>query len=438
MDSNGEHPRKVYENNQGAVCCFGWFKDQPQFSYYVLIDASGPTLFSRAVTGGAPVPLLGPAESKRINDFVWLREGRLLLSQAESDGITSSCNYWTVRFDLATGKRIEQERRLTNWAGFCVYGVSASADSKRMTFLEVRPGNFASYIADVRNGGRILANSRRFLLEGGESFIFDWSSDSNSVVVAGNFGDHYALFKQKLDSDQAESIASAVKGAVLTEAAWSPNQKWILALEYPVPGGPTETNQSAPYWITRIPSSGGDPVHLFPVVRPSPFSCARPPATFCVVAEQTEDQKQMVVTAFDPERGRLREIAKFDLDRPINLWRDNLICSLSPDGQHLAIARKPEGALEIYSLNGKLEKVIERRDSSRLWLVTWAPGGDGFFVTRFTTEGSQFSFMDRMGNMTSLRKCSSGACGGVASPDGKRLAYSDPIPDNNIWMMENF
>ena len=46
------------------------------------------------------------------------------------------CNIWIKRIDMRNGKLIERPRRLTNWAGLWVNSPSATADGKRVVFLE--------------------------------------------------------------------------------------------------------------------------------------------------------------------------------------------------------------------------------------------------------------------------------------------------------------
>jgi hypothetical protein len=80
----------------------------------------------------------------------------------------------------------------------------------------------------------------------------------------------------------------------------------------------------------RIPFAGGVPEPVLQVVRLGPFSCARAPATLCVIPEQTADHKQVVVTAFDPIKGRGPEVARFDLPRDMNLLVYNLYMRAFP------------------------------------------------------------------------------------------------------------
>ena len=73
-------------------------------------------------------------------------------------------------------------------------------------------------------------------------------------------------------------------------------------------------------------------------------------SNLCVIAERSDDRKQMIVTGFDPLKGRVRELARFDVDPALDVNVENLICVLSPDGTRLATASGPNGPIKIYSL----------------------------------------------------------------------------------------
>ena len=75
--------------------------------------------------------------------------------------------------------------------------------------------------------------------------------------------------------------------------------------------------------------------------------CARSPSSLCAIAERTPDRKQIVFTAFDPVKGRGRELAKSDTDATADYQWD-----LSPDGTRIAILKHRDGRVQILSLNG--------------------------------------------------------------------------------------
>jgi len=157
-----------------------------------------------------------------------------------------------------------------------------------------------------------------------------------------------------------------------------------------------------------------------------------------VIAEQSEDRKQMIVSTLDPIKGRGAELARFDLARDLDLFVDNLNCALSPDGSRLAIARSPESQIEIYSIRGEFKQKIPFEPSGKLAWVAWAANRKGLFLTRKAEGGSELLHLDLKGHMQHLRKCTGRACFPFPSPDGRRLAFWDNSNRINLWMMENF
>ena len=436
MGPNGEQARKFQETNESsAIVAFGWSPDGRHYGY-VFTDALGDTMLSRDISGGLLVTLFKLSELK-INDIVWLHDGRVVYDLPEP-GNGNVCNYWTMRFDLSTGRHLEEPRRLTNWPSFCVSSGSATNDDKRLAFA-AWSSFYTSYIADLEAAGTRIRNPRHFTLEDSDDNIADWTADSKSVIVAQNRGDHYGLYKQSLDSDTPEPIVASVTGGLLNFAVMSPDGKWVIAFIWPVVGGVApERRPSSALPIVRIPITGGTPETILPLSRPSPVSCARPPAKMCVIAEVTDDQKQMIVSAFDAIKGRGPELTRFDLDRNVDVFVDNLLCAISPDGTRLAIARSPETPIEIYSLRGQFIRTIPSRVSGKFVAVGWAADQRGVFVTRQAQGGSELLHIDLKGTTQSLYKCTGWGCFASPSPDGRHLAILDHRESTNMWMMENF
>jgi hypothetical protein len=157
-----------------------------------------------------------------------------------------------------------------------------------------------------------------------------------------------------------------------------------------------------------------------------------------VIAEQSENRKQMIVSMLDPIKGRGPELARFDFDRELAVL-EAPTCVISPDGTRLAIARSPESPIKIYSLHGQLiHKIASRSTGTLIWL-TWTEGQEGFFVARKAQNGNELLHLDLQGNAVFLRKCiGSETCLGLPSPDGRHLAIIDRNQSANMWMMEDF
>jgi serine/threonine protein kinase len=437
MGPNGEQARKFYEAKEGtATDCWGWSPDGKHY-LYVSRDESGDTGLSQNVESRLSVTLFGPSEMSKINDSVWLHDGRLVYSLAEP-GNANVCNYWTMRFDLSTGRHIEEPRRLTNWPNFCVFSGSVTNNDKRLAFV-ASSGFYTSYVADLDAGGKRLRNIRRFTLEDADNVQVGWTADGK-VMVAQN-RDTWSLYKQSLDSDTPEPIVSSVAGGALLAGAITPDGKWYIGRIWP--DGESIDHPTTPFPILRIPLAGGTPETILQLSRHGNVSCARPPSNICVLAEPSEDREQVIVSILDPIKGRGPELFRSNVDRVLGVI-EVPPCVISPDGTRLAIARNPESPLEIRSLHGQLIRKIPSQSVGELTWLNWSADQKGFFVTRKGQGGNELLHLDFQGKATSLRKCGGGAsgvgggCGGSPSPDGRHLAIDDKNQSNNIWIMENF
>ena len=431
MGPNGEQARKFQETNESSA--IGFFVWSPEGKHYLYVsgDESGATYLSQPVEGGPPVTLFRDAELQKMDDNNWLHGGRLVYSLHETQN-ANVCNYWTMRLDLATGKRLEEPRRLTNWPNFCVFGGSVANDDKRLAFM-VSSGFYAAYVADVEAGGRRFRDIRRFTSEDGDS-VSGWTADGK-VLIGQNRDNHWILYKQSVDSETKESIVASGMGGALLLGATTPDGKWYLGRFWPA--GQSIDNPTIPFPILRIPLAGGRPETIFQLSRLGNVSCARPPSSTCVLA-QSEDGKQMIVSILDPFKGRGSELARFDFDRELAAV-DVPLGVISPDGTRLAIVRNPEGPIEIRSLHGQLIHKIPTQSFGVLTWLTWSADQTGLFVSRKGQKGDELLYMDFEGHATSLRKCvGSDSCQGFPSPDGRHLAVSDRPQSSNMWMIENF
>jgi hypothetical protein len=157
-----------------------------------------------------------------------------------------------------------------------------------------------------------------------------------------------------------------------------------------------------------------------------------------VIPEQTPDHKQMVISAFDPLKGKGENLVRINLERDIDLFFDNLLCSISPDGSRLAVARSPEGPIEIRSLQGQPTQVIQTSKVGTMMWMRWSSNGKALIVSRQMETGTELIYLDLQGRFKSFRKCMGSSCFAIQSPDGQHLAIYDTNLNANMWMMENF
>ena len=434
MTQSGELPRKLYEAGENrAICCLYFLPNGRRVSY-ISTDESGDTLVARDLKRGPVATLLPPSEIKKMGDFSWLPDGRLVYSDScGGAGMRpdTPCNYWVMRLDTSSGGIIEKPRRLTNWVGVWMNNPSVTADGKRVAFLE-SSGRGTGYMADLEAGGTRLVNPKPFTLEeGGEDAIADWTADSKTVIVSSNRGDHYGLYKQSVNSDTQEPIVTSLPGLV-EMATVSPDRKWVITQVQPKPGS------FGPVQLMRVPMTGGSPELIFSMPEWSSSSCLKPPSNLCAVAEQTEDHKQMIITDFDPVKGRGPELARLDLGPEYQANNKELLWSISADGTRLATAPGQEGPIQIRSLRGQSAQMLRVKGLNNMQSLGWAADGKGLLVINITNGRGEILHADLQGNAKLLWRCNIDKCGGAPSPDGRHLAIDDGRLTANMWMMENF
>ena len=345
-------------------------------------------------------------------------------------GPDTACNSLTAKFDANSGKVIERPKRITNWTGLWGNEPSVTADGKQVAFLQ-SSSRGESYLADLGSEGTLVLESRRFPMEQRtQEWIVGWA-DGKNALVALNGTNGPSLRLQALNSDAEAPIVRSQPGNPLAGASLSPDGKWVIMQVW----GHQEIR------LMRVPLAGGVPEFMLSIRDDDSVSCARHPSTLCVIAEYSEDRKTMIVTAFDPVKGRGAELARIALnpDRKVGLFRDvHLICDLSPDGTRLALARSSYGPIEIHSLGGQPVQIIATKKLDKLQFIKWAAEGNGLFVSNVTNGGSEIIHVDMRGKTNRLWKCNTDDCFPSPSPDGRHLGIYSRTITANMWMMENF
>jgi len=431
MSPSGENANRLYESAaDSAICCLSFFPDGQRVSYVTSDSSGGDSLVTRDLKGGPIATLLRDSDIKKMGDGVLLPDGRLIYSDPCNGLIMRSdnpCNYWIMRLDVHAGGIVEKPRRLSNWVGVWMNEPSATADGKRVAFLQ-SSGRGTGYLADLEASGRRFVNSRRFPLEeGGDDYAAAWTSDSKSVIVATNRGDNYSVYKQFLDSDAQQPIVTTA-GFLLENVQVSPDNRWVLLQVWPLGGRIDETH------LMRVPITGGVPEPMFPIPDGSICFCSSSPSGVCAVAEPSEDRKQMVITSVDAIKGRGTELARVDLDPDYEtpLW------GVSPDGTRIAAASGPRSPIKIKSLRGGRTQTIHTRDLDHIQALTWAADARGLIVTVKDEPRAKIVYVDLAGKTQHLWDCSSDRCFAGESPDGHHLTIYEWRQTTNVWMMENF
>lgn len=126
----------------------------------------------------------------------------------------------------------------------------------------------------------------------------------------------------------------------------------------------------------RVPITGGIPHSVLTAKLGAPFRCAKAPAKLCAIAERSPDNKQLVLTAFDPIAGRGSELTRLDGDLNANYSWD-----LSPDGTRIAFVRSAEAPIRIFLLKRGSEREITPSGWTTTESLYWAADGKALLIS---------------------------------------------------------
>ncbi len=222
-----------------------------------------------------------------------------------------------------------------------------------------------------------------------------WTPDSQAVIFLSKRNGKWGIYIQGLTEERPEPIVLSISGHSIQPDEQghavpriSPNGDFVLytVVEH-------QTPSSLRTQVMRVPVTGGAPQMVLTGQFYGPSDCARSPATVCVVAEQSQDLKQLIFTAFDLQRGRGAELARTAMHPETEYkW------ALSPDGTRIAIINRSEGRIHLVSLQGKPADDIVLRDWTSLAEVTWAPDGNGLYVSSLVQDGAVLLHVDLLGS----------------------------------------
>jgi Tol biopolymer transport system component len=441
MGTNGEDPRKIVTAAPGEYFVgVVWSPDSRRIAYgRRRLEPAGTTcdIASRDLkTGQTEVIVSDPKVAAGLGgNFWWLADTRLIYSLGEAapvfgPGLTDT-NLWEIRVDPRNGKPAGKPRRITNWTDFTMSAPNATADGKRLVFGRVRAQTDV-YVADLGAGGnRLKGTPRRLTLDERNDEPTAWMPDNKWVLFQSDRSGNYDIYKQPFDRDLPEPIVSTPQADIVPRL--SADGEWIVfeSLARPDDVGPGATSQ-----LKRVPVRGGASQFVLTAHGYSGHRCARAPATLCLLGEQTGDQTQLIFTAFDPVKGRGREMVRVSIKPGFRYNWD-----LSPDGSQIAILFPAgENRIRLLSLTGGSPRDLVVNgwygfDSG----PDWSPGGKGFFISSLSPIGATLLHIDLNGAASALWEQKGGLhIWGVPSLDGRHLAMLGYTMDSNVWLLENF
>jgi DNA-binding winged helix-turn-helix (wHTH) protein len=313
---------------------------------------------------------------------------------------------------------------LARYPAAWVYGLSATADGSRVTFVH-DPAQADVYVADLEPSGAAISNVRRLTFDEARDRLTAWAPDSRHVVFHSNRGGRWNVYLQAIDEPSATLLTPGEGNHAW--AAISPDQKWLLYMA----GKNFNFGPDVDYNLMRKPLAGG-PAEVLSPLRGTAFRrvhCART-GTRCVLMERVGEER--VFYALDPEHGVGAELARTG-------WGPDWLLDwdLSPTGDRIAAidSGTVRNRITVIALDGgapQTTRVIVPGFQALL-AINWDLDGKGFYVASTDTLAGGLLHVALDGTTTFLRRDADGDSWAIPSPDGKHLAILEWTIAGNVW-----
>jgi Tol biopolymer transport system component len=427
MDSQGGNAQKLVALRENDwLRNVHWSPDGQRLGY-VREQSKSKSSIETCDLKGANRTVVVPDSDLWLSDFCWLPDGRMIYTRRESGSVSN--NLWQMNVNVQSGTPTGNPKRVTQEPGVSFGNLYASADGKHLTLLKAGMSQGQIYLSELGAGGTHLNPPRRLTNDEANNGPTAWTPDSKAVLFFSDRNDTVGIFKQGITQDTAEPVVTGPTNASMPRL--SADGAWILYAEWPKRGASTSVR------LMRIPLSGGVPQLVLETPNSRYFGCARSPANLCVVVEESQDNKQITVTAFDPLKGRGKVLRTIEKD-PVVI----LSAAVSPDGSTLAISQGREGEIYIglLSLRGGSDREITVKGWPDVTGFDWASDGKGFYIGSVSSRTHTLLYVDLKGNARSLwgDKGLGDYIWGVPSPDGRYLAIKGTVSNSNVWMLEGF
>ncbi len=419
MGSNGQEPRRLLARNEGdPFRSLLWFPDGQRLGYVRRMDVESCDLKGSSVTRILSGVWMG--------DICLLSDGRMIYSVLEPN----AASLWEISKDVQTGKAASRPRRIINWLGFSVDGLSVSRDGKRLAFVKGTDQTDV-YVGELEQNRRRMKIPKRLTFDDRNDFPGAWTTDSKAVLFTSDRNGNLDIFKQALGQRFAEPVV--VGPEVECDPTVSPDGSWILY--FALPGG-ARLASAKPVSLKRTSIAGGPPQLVLNEQGFSIVHCARSPSNLCVVDQRSHGQ--LVFYSFDPLQGKGREVTRTDIPPKAYYFWD-----LSPDGSRIAVTIHGEqnDHIRILSFGGVASRDVKVDGWTEIQDIKWSADGEGWFVLGQSAGSEALLYVDIDGHAQVLWQQPIGPLSflwGIPSPDGRYLAFPATSRASNAWLMENF
>jgi hypothetical protein len=174
---------------------------------------------------------------------------------------------------------------------------------------------------------------------------------------------------EALKSSSSQTLTVRLESPDLFLARVAPDGASVL-----VEGRPQNSEKMGIY---RVALAGGVPQLLFETGDLMDYRCTNGPANFCVYGRLIPDQREMVISRFDPTDGKREELLRIAVEPGAEYhW------ALSPDGTQVGILESDSnsGLIRLIQVHDGKTRTIAAHGYLNLNSLDWAVNSDALFV----------------------------------------------------------
>ena len=432
MGARGESPHKILTTeNQATTNGIAWSPAGNRLAYLYRRDRENrrDIMVQSCDLHGADVRTI--LLDKHLSAFAWLPSGRFIYSRNTEIGSAEADNLWELSVDAKDGTPRDKPRQLTDWSGFAVYSLSATAGGKQLVFLR---GNDHSsvFVGDLTAHESRVENPRRLTLDDNYNILLAWTPDSREVIYSSQRTSNRLIYRQTLDPASPAQLITPAGDTGFYMARLSPDGG-SLVLE----GAPVASHKMGIY---RVDLKGGVPQLLFNTGGFVRFWCTNKAANFCVFARSSPDKSELAVVAFDLVGGPERELVRIPLAKGSSAdigfdysWQ------LSPNGSWIGIMKKHGDQIQLVPLGGGPTRTIRIKGYPDLQELNWGNDSQSMFVSSVEPETTTLLRVRLNGDVRRVwQKSEPRLRWAFPSPDGRHLAIMGSSSEGNAWLINNF
>ena len=429
MGPRGESPRRMLTaDNRTPFGGIAWSPSGKRIAYSLALPDGRLLVESCDLNGANRTTIL---RDNALSALAWIAPGRLIYSRSTQRGGARTGDLWELSVDEDNGIPHGKSRRLTDWSGYSIDHLSATADGKHLAFLR-SAHHAAAIVGNLGGNGSRLLDPRRLTMDDNINFALAWTPDSREVIFSSQRAATRQIYRQALDSGSASRAITSTPGMNFYMARLSPDGEWVI-----LEGEPVGSNHMILY---RVSISGGTPQLIFPVEGLTQCWCTNRARNFCVLGRPDPQHNQLAISSFDPLVGKERDLIRIPLEPGTDggvgmdyAWQ------ISPDGFWIGIAKRKGNAIRLISLGKDQARTITLKGYSGLTDLSWAVDSRSLFVSSVGLDGAALLHVDFDGKAQPIwRQPQITSFWGLSSPDARHLAISGESRETSVWMFGDF